>query len=105
MSKVSPPYGKKNAICQNIEYVINLKYNVYMELPGGRYDQQLDRTILVMMMALKKRINVKTRDLTSKSLVDNNSEGIDAIRYVALCMDAAEQEYRQLSTKHLDDNI
>ena len=76
-----------------------------MELPGKRYDQQLDRSIPVMMMVLRKKINAKTRDLTSKSLVDNNPDGIEAIKYIALCMDTAEQEYRHLSNRHLDDHI
>jgi hypothetical protein len=87
------------------EYVFNLKYNEHMELPGKRYDQQLDRSILVLMMVLRKKLNIKTRDLTSKSLVDNNSESVEAIRYIALCMDTAEQEYKHLSTQLLDDNI
>jgi hypothetical protein len=76
-----------------------------MELPGKRYDQQLDRSILVMMMVLRKKINAKTRDLTSRSLVDNNTEGVEAIKYIALCMDTAEEEYRYLSNRYLDDNI
>lgn len=76
-----------------------------MELPGKRYDQQLDRSILVMMMVLRKKINAKTRDLTSKSLVDNNAECVEAIKYIALCMETAEQEYRHLSTHYIDDNI
>jgi hypothetical protein len=76
-----------------------------MELPGKRYDQQLDRSILVMMMVLRKKINAKTRDLTSRSLVDNNTEGVEAIKYIALCMDTAEEEYRYLSNRYLDDYI
>jgi hypothetical protein len=76
-----------------------------MELPGKRYDQQLDRSILVMMMVLRKKINAKTKDLTSKSLVDDNADGVEAIKYIALCMDTAEQEYRHLSNRHLDDNL
>ena len=54
-------------------------------------------------MVLKKKINAKIKDLTSKSLVDNNAEGVEAIKYVALCMETAEQEYRHLSNRHTDN--
>ena len=55
------------------------------------------------MMVLKKKINAKTRDLTSKSLVDDNADDVEAIKYIALCMETAEQEYRHLSNRHTDN--
>ncbi len=74
-----------------------------MELSGNKYDQQLDRSILVMMMVLRMKICAKTRDLTSKSLVDNNAEDVESIRYIALCMDVAEKEYKQIATHQSTD--
>lgn len=69
-----------------------------MELPGKKYDQHLDRSILVAMMVLKKKVNAKTRDLTSKSLVFGcNPDDVNMVKYIALCIDVAEREYKKLS--------
>ena len=69
-----------------------------MELPGKIYEQHLDRSILVAMMVLKKKVNAKTRDLTSKSLVFGcNHDDVNMVEYIALCIDVAEREYKKLS--------
>jgi hypothetical protein len=41
------------------------------EKSGDKFEQNLDRSIVVMMGLLRKTINTKQRDLTSKSLVEN----------------------------------
>ena len=69
-----------------------------MELPGKKYEQHLDRSILVAMMVLKKKVNAKTRDLTSKSLVFGcNHDDVNMVEYIALCIDVAERDYKKLS--------
>jgi hypothetical protein len=46
---------------------------------------------------LRKTINTKQRDLTSKSLVENtDTNALNSIQYVSLCLDVAEQEYKQM---------
>jgi hypothetical protein len=46
---------------------------------------------------LRKTINTKQRDLTSKSLVENtDANALNSIQYVSLCLDVAEQEYKQM---------
>ena len=66
------------------------------EKSGDKFEQNLDRSIIVMMSLLRKSINTKTRDLTSKSLVENiDTNALNSIQYVSLCLDVAEQEYKQ----------
>lgn len=67
------------------------------EKSGDKFEQNLDRSIVVMMSLLRKSINAKTRDLTSRSLVDNSdTNALNTIQYVSLCLDVAEQEYKQM---------
>jgi hypothetical protein len=67
------------------------------EKSGDKFEQNLDRSIVVMMSLLRKTINTKQRDLTSKSLVENtDTNALNSIQYVSLCLDVAEQEYRQM---------
>jgi hypothetical protein len=64
---------------------------------GDKFEQNLDRSIVVMMSLLRKSIKTKTRDLTSKSLVDNcDSNALDTIQFVSLCVDVAEEEFKQM---------
>ena len=64
---------------------------------GDKFEQNLDRSIVVMMSLLRKSIKTKTRDLTSKSLVDNcGSSALDTIQFVSLCVDVAEEEFKQM---------
>ena len=73
---------------------------------GHKYDQHLDRNILVMMRLLRHSIKTKTRDITSKSLVTAGSvDEVNAIQYISLCLDIAESEFRQLSMSWVDDSI
>ncbi len=66
------------------------------EKSGDKFEQNLDRSIVVMMSLLRKTINTKQRDLTSKSLVENtDTNALNSIQYVSLCLDVAEQEYKQ----------
>ena len=67
------------------------------EKPGDKFEQNLDRSIIVMMSLLRKSINRKTMDLTSRSIVDNSdTNALNTIQYVSLCLDVAEQEYKQM---------
>ena len=67
------------------------------EKSGDKFEQNLDRSIVVMMGLLRKTINTKQRDLTSKSLVENtDTNALNSIQYVSLCLDVAEQEYKQM---------
>lgn len=67
------------------------------EKSGDKFEQNLDRSIVVMMSLLRRSINAKTRDLTSRSLVDNSdTNALNSIQYVSLCLDVAEQEYKQM---------
>jgi hypothetical protein len=67
------------------------------EKSGDKFEQNLDRSIVVMMGLLRKTINTKQRDLTSKSLVENtDANALNSIQYVSLCLDVAEQEYKQM---------
>lgn len=67
------------------------------EKSGDKFEQNLDRSIVVMMSLLRRSINAKTRDLTSRSLVDNSdTNALNTIQYVSLCLDVAEQEYKQM---------
>lgn len=67
------------------------------EKSGDKFEQNLDRSIVVMMSLLRKSISAKTRDLTSRSLVDNSdTNALNTIQYVSLCLDVAEQEYKQM---------
>jgi hypothetical protein len=76
------------------------------EKSGYKYDQNLDRSIIVMMGLLRRSIKTKTRDLTSKSLVTaGNSDEVNAIEYITLCLDIAESEFRQISMRQVDDNL
>lgn len=73
---------------------------------GHKYDQHLDRSIIVMMGLLRRSIKTKTRDLTCKSLVfPDVSDEITAIEYINLCLEIAESEFRHLSTPMVDDNL
>ena len=73
---------------------------------GHKYDQHLDRSIIVMMGLLRRSIKTKTRDLTCKSLVTAGSvDEVNAIQYISLCLDIAESEFRQLSMSWVDDSI
>ena len=73
---------------------------------GHKYDQHLDRSIIVMMGLLRRSIKTKTRDLTCKSLVTaGNSDEVNAIEYITLCLEIAESEFRQLSMPRVDDNL
>ena len=66
------------------------------EKSGDKFEHNLDRSIVVMMSLLRKTINTKQRDLTSKSLVENtDANALNSIQYVSLCLDVAEQEYKQ----------
>lgn len=65
---------------------------------GYKYDQYLDRSILVMMCLLRGKLKAKTRDLLCKSLVsDSASDEFNTVEYIALCVDTAEREYKKLS--------
>ena len=76
------------------------------EKSGYKYDQNLDRSIIVMMGLLRRSIKTKTRDLTCKSLVTAGSvDEVNAIQYISLCLDIAESEFRQLSMSWVDDSI
>ena len=67
------------------------------EKPGDKFEQNLDRSIVVMLSLLRKSINTKTRDLTSKSLVETiDANALNSIQYVSLCIDVAEQEFKQV---------
>ena len=67
------------------------------EKSGDKFEQNLDRSIVVMMSLLRKSISAKTRYLTSRSLVDNSdTNALNTIQYVSLCLDVAEQEYKQM---------
>ncbi len=67
------------------------------EKSGDKFEHNLDRSIVVMMSLLRKTINTKQRDLTSKSLVENtDTNALNSIQYVSLCLDVAEQEYKQM---------
>lgn len=67
------------------------------EKSGDKFEQNLDRSIVVMMSLLRKSINRKTMDLTSKSIVDNSdTNALNTIQYVSLCLDVAEQEFKQM---------
>ena len=71
---------------------------------GHKYDQHLDRSIIVMMGLLRRSIKTKTRDLTCKSLVTAGTlDEVNAIEYITLCLDIAESEFRQLSMPRVDD--
>ena len=75
------------------------------EKSGHKYDQNLDRSILVMMGLLRRSIRTKTIDLTGKSMVcPDVSDEITAIEYINLCLEIAESEFRHLSTPRVDDN-
>ena len=74
------------------------------EKSGYKYDQILDRSIIVMMGLLRRSIKTKTRDLTCKSLVTAGTlDEVNAIEYITLCLDIAESEFRQLSMPRVDD--
>ena len=74
------------------------------EKSGYKYDQHLDRSIIVMMGLLRRSIKTKTRDLTCKSLVTAGTlDEVNAIEYITLCLDIAESEFRQLSMPRVDD--
>ena len=76
------------------------------EKSGYKYDQNLDRSIIVMMGLLRRSIKTKTRDLTCKSLVTaGNSDEVNAIEYITLCLDIAESEFRQISMRQVDGNL
>lgn len=76
------------------------------EKSGYKYDQILDRSIIVMMGLLRRSIKTKTRDLTCKSLVTTGAlDEVNAIKYITLCLDIAESEFRQLSMPRVDDNL
>ncbi len=76
------------------------------EKSGYKYDQNLDRSIIVMMGLLRRSIKTKTRDLTCKSLVTgSNSDDVNAIEYITLCLDIAESEFRQISMRQVDGNL
>jgi hypothetical protein len=68
-----------------------------MELPGKRYDQQMDRIILMLLRQLQKQLGKKTRDLVSQSLVFSDNTQLEAVRYVSICLDAAEEEYLKVA--------
>ena len=68
-----------------------------MELPGKRYEQQMDRIILILLRQLQKQIQKKTRDLVSQSLVFSDNTQLEAVRYVSICLDAAEEEYLKIA--------
>ena len=72
------------------------------EKSGIVHDQHLDRSILVMLSVLRKTITTKTRDLTGKSLVEHSSGDVNDIHYIALCVDIAEQEFKQLANRTTD---
>ncbi len=97
MSKVSQPYVKKNAICLKFEYVFKLKYNACMELPGKKFDQQMDRIILILLRQLQRQLGKKTKDLMSKSLVFSDDNQLEAVRYISICLDTAEEEYLKIA--------
>ncbi len=59
---------------------------------GCEYDQNLDRSIIVMMDTLRRRLKIKTRDLACKSLVFTNStDDLKTIEYIILCIEIASQ--------------
>ena len=62
-----------------------------MELPGKRYDQQMDRIILILLRQLQKQLGKKTKDLMSKSLVFSDDNQLEAVRYISICLDVAEE--------------
>jgi len=67
------------------------------EKSGDKFEQNLDRSIIVIMSLLRKSIHRKTMDLTSKSIVENtDTNALNSIQYVSLCLDVAEQEYKQM---------
>jgi len=68
-----------------------------MELPGKRYEQQMDRIILILLRQLQKQIQKKIRDLVSKSLIFSDNNQLEAVRYVSICLDAAEEEYLKIA--------
>ena len=74
------------------------------EKSGYKYDQHLDRSIIVMMGLLRRSIKTKTIDLTCRSMVcPGASDDVTAIEYITLCLDIAESEFRQLSMPRVDD--
>ena len=68
-----------------------------MELPGKRYDQQMDRIILILLRQLQNQVQKKTKDLMSKSLVFADDNQLEAVKYVSVCLDAAEEEYLKIA--------
>lgn len=68
-----------------------------MELPGKRYDQQMDRIILILLRQLQKQLGKKTKDLMSKSLVFSDDNQLEAVRYISICLDVAEEEYLKIA--------
>ena len=68
-----------------------------MELPGKRYEQQMDRIILILLRQLQKQIQKKTRDLVSQSLIFSDNNQLEAVRYISVCIDAAEEEYLKIA--------
>jgi hypothetical protein len=76
-----------------------------VENSGWKFDSYLDTAILASLRVLRKRLSAKTKDLTSKSLVFDNADDIEAIQYIALCIDVAEQEFRLLTMNNSDGNL
>jgi hypothetical protein len=68
-----------------------------MELPGKRYDQQMDRIILILLRQLQNQVQKKTKDLMSKSLVFADDNQLEAVKYVSVCLDAAQEEYLKIA--------
>ena len=68
-----------------------------MELQGKRYEQQMDRIILILLRQLQKQIQKKIRDLVSQSLICSDNNQLEAVRYISVCIDAAEEEYLKIA--------
>ncbi len=68
-----------------------------MELPGKKFDQQMDRIILILLRQLQRQLGKKTKDLMSKSLVFSDDNQLEAVRYISICLDTAEEEYLKIA--------
>ena len=68
-----------------------------MELPGKKYDQQMDRIILILLRQLQKQLGKKTKDLMSKSLVFSDDNQLETVKYVSLCLSVVEEEYLKIA--------
>jgi hypothetical protein len=51
----------------------------------------------MLLRQLQKQLGKKTRDLVSQSLVFSDNTQLEAVRYVSICLDAAEEEYLKVA--------